>query len=63
MTGLTSVVLSATIMSDILRTLYIKKLVTLKTVCLNDREFCSYDIAGTLDKNCVLVGYHNFVTF
>ena len=63
MTGLTSVVLSATIISDILRTLYIKKLVTLKTVCLNDREFRSYDIAGTLDKQYVLVGYHRFVKF
>ena len=26
------------------------RLVTLKTVHLNYREFCSYDIAGTLDK-------------
>ena len=26
------------------------RLVTLKTVHLNDREFCSYDIVGTLDK-------------
>ena len=34
---------------------------TLKTVDLNDREFRSNDIAGTLDKQYVLVGYHNFV--
>ena len=26
------------------------RLVTLKTVHPNNREFCSYDIAGTLDK-------------
>ena len=26
------------------------KFVTLKTVHLNQREFCFYDIAGTLDK-------------
>ena len=26
------------------------RLVTLKTVHPNDREFCSYDIAGNLDK-------------
>ena len=39
------------------------RLVTLKAVLLNDREFCSYDIAGTLDKQYVLVGYHSFVKF
>ena len=39
------------------------RLVTLKTTHLNDREFCSYDIAGTFDKQYLLVGYHNFVTF
>ena len=39
------------------------RLMTLKTMHLNDREFRSYDIVGTLDKNCVLAGYHNFVTF
>ena len=37
------------------------KFVTLKIVHLNNREFCSYDIAGTLDKQYVLVGYHSFV--
>ena len=26
------------------------RLVTLKIVHLNDRDFCSYDIVGTLDK-------------
>ena len=35
------------------------RLVTLKIVHLNDREFRSYDIAGTLDKQYVLVGYHS----
>ena len=35
-------------------------LLTLKMVHLNNREFCSYDIAGTWDKQYVLVGYHNF---
>ena len=57
MTSLTSVALSATIMLDILKTIceveakgnYFR-LVTLKTVHPNDREFCSYDIAGNLDK-------------
>ena len=39
------------------------RLVTMKTVHLNDREFRSYDIAGTLDKQYVLAGYHNFVKF
>ena len=37
------------------------RLVTLKTVHLNDREFRSYDIAGTLDKQYMLAGYHSFV--
>ena len=32
----------------------------LETVHPNDREFHSYDIAGTLDKQYVLVGYHSF---
>ena len=27
----------------------------------NNREFRPYDIAGTLDKQYVLVGYHSFV--
>ena len=35
-------------------------LLTLKMVHLNNREFRSYDIAGTWDKQYVLVGYHNF---
>ena len=35
------------------------RLVTLKTVHLNDRKFCSYGIAGSLDN--VLAGYHSFV--
>ena len=39
------------------------RLVTLKTVHPNDREFQSYDIAGTLDKKYVLDGYHSFVKF
>ena len=34
---------------------------TLKTVHPNDREFRSYDIAGTLDKQYVLAGYRSFV--
>ena len=37
------------------------RLVTLKTVHLNNREFCSYDIAGTLDKQYVLAGNHSFL--
>ena len=37
------------------------RLVTLKAVHRNDREFRSYDIAGTLDKQYVLAGYHSFV--
>ena len=39
------------------------RLVTLKTVHPNDRELHSYDIAGTLDKQYVLAGYHSFVKF
>ena len=35
--------------------------VTLKTVYPNNIEFRSYDIAGTLDKQYVLVGNHSFV--
>ena len=35
------------------------RLLTLKVVHLNDREFRSYDIAGTLDKQYVLAGYHS----
>ena len=37
------------------------RLVTLKAVHRNDREFRYYDIAGTLDKQYVLAGYHSFV--
>ena len=37
------------------------RLVPMKPVHLNDREFRSYDIAGNLDKQYVLVGYHSFV--
>ena len=39
------------------------RLVTLKMVHPNDREFPSYDTAGTLHKQYVLAGYHNFVKF
>ena len=37
------------------------RLVTLKMVHLNNREFQSYDIAGTLDKQYILAGNHSFV--
>ena len=37
------------------------RLVTLKTMHPNNIEFCPYDIAGTLDKQHVLAGYHSFV--
>ena len=37
------------------------RLVTLKTMHPNNTEFCPYDIAGTLDKQHVLAGYHSFV--
>ena len=37
------------------------RLVTLKTMHLNNREFCSYDIVGSLDKEYVLACYHSFV--
>ena len=36
------------------------RLVTLKTMHLNNIEFCSYDIAGSLDKEYVLDAYHSF---
>ena len=36
------------------------RLVTLKMVHPNDREFRSYDIVGTLDKQYVLDSYHSF---
>ena len=35
------------------------RLVTLKTVHPNNREFCSYDIAKTFYKQYVLAGYHS----
>ena len=37
------------------------RLVTLKMVHPNNREFRPYDTAGTLDKQYVLAGYHSFV--
>ena len=37
------------------------RLVTLKTVHPNNREFCSYDSAGTFGKQYVLACYHSFV--
>ena len=37
------------------------KLLTLKTVHPNNREFHSYDIVRTLDKQYVLAGNHSFV--
>ena len=68
MTSLTSIALSATIISGILKTIYMKqkernyfRMVTLKTVHHNNIEFHSYDIAGTLDNPYVLAGYHSFV--
>ena len=39
------------------------RLATLKTVHPNDREFRSYDIAKTLDKQYVLAGYHSYVEY
>ena len=39
------------------------RLVTLKTVHPNNREFCSYDIAETLDKQYLLASYHSYVEF
>ena len=59
MTSLTSVALSTTIISEGKGNYY--RMVTLKTVHHNDREFRSYDIAGTLDKQYVLAGYHSLV--
>ena len=38
-------------------------LVTLKTMHPNNREFRSYHIAGTLDKQYVLAGNHSFVKY
>ena len=37
------------------------RLVTLKTMHLNDKELRSYDTAGTLDKQYVLADNHSFV--
>ena len=37
------------------------RLVTLKTVHPNNKEFRSYDIAETLDKQYVLTGNHSFI--
>ena len=39
------------------------RLVALEMMHINNREFCPYDIAGTLDKQYVLVGYHSFVKY
>ena len=39
------------------------RLVNLKTVHPNDKEFRSYDITRTLVKQYVLAGYHSFVKF
>ena len=39
------------------------RLVNLKIVHPNNREFRPYDIAGTLDKQYVLAGHHSFVKF
>ena len=39
------------------------RLVTLKTVHPNDREFSFYDITRTLNQQYVLAGYHNHVKF
>ena len=36
---------------------------TLNMVRPNNRKFRPYDIAGTLDKQYVLVGYHSFVKY
>ena len=37
------------------------RLMTLKTVHPNNKEFCAYDIVGALDQPYVLAGYHSFV--
>ena len=39
------------------------RLVTLKRVHRNNREFRPYDIAGTFYKQYLLAGYHSFVKF
>ena len=71
MKGLTSVALSATKMSHILNTIYMKQKQKetilswwLWKQCIQIREnFGPYDIAGTLDKQYVLAGYNSFVKF
>ena len=70
MTSWTSVALSPTIMWNILKTIYEAeakgnyfRLVTLKTMHPNNREFCPYDTVGTLDKQYVVAGYHSFVKY
>ena len=39
------------------------RLVTLKTMHPNNREFHPYDTVGTLDKQYVVAGYHSFVKY
>ena len=39
------------------------RLVTLKTMHPNNREFRPYDTVGTLDKQYVVAGYHSFVKY
>ena len=39
------------------------RLVSLKILHPNDIEFCSYDIAETLDKQYLLASYHSYVEF
>ena len=39
------------------------RLVTLKIVHPNNREFCSYDSVGNFDKQYVLAGNHSFVKY
>ena len=39
------------------------RLLTLRTVHPNNREFCSYDIVGTLDKQYLLADNHSFVKY
>ena len=60
--------LSATIMSTMKDNIYEAEvkgnyfmLLTLKTVHPNNKEFRSYDIVGTLDKQYGLAGNHSFV--
>ena len=39
------------------------RLLILKMMHPNNKEFHSYDIAGTLDKQYVLIGNHGFIKF